>query len=125
MINLHDARTLAAAWATALAHSVEGVFARLLLALRMPTRIRAAWLWLKAAVAAYERRAVLRLHAPAMIDHLKALHARVELLERRGFEGESAVARSVGTFLAKFGESTAQSAARDAVRGAMHDGSTR
>ena len=119
IVNFHDARTFTAAWATALWHSVERrvVVGWLCVVL--------GWLRLKAAVAAYERRAVLRLYAPAMLGHLKALHARVEALEKRGFEGESAIAKSAGTFLAKFGESPAQSAVRDAVRGAMHDGSTR
>ena len=97
IVNFHDARTFAAAWVTALWHSVERrvVVGWLCVVL--------GWLWLKTKLADYERRAVLRLHAPAMLDHLKQLHARVELLEKRGFEGESAVARSVGTFLAKVG----------------------
>ena len=90
MPNFHDATTFARAWATAALHSIEGAVMR-------------GWLGLKARLAAYERRAVLRLYAPAMMDCLKQLHARVEALEKRGFEGESDIARSVGTFIAKLG----------------------
>lgn len=90
MINFNDARSLVAAWTTAALHSVE-------------TRVIAAWVWLKAKLADYERRAVLRLLAPAMLDALKRLHARVEDLEKRAYDGESAIAADVRRFLAKHG----------------------
>lgn len=94
-MTITDLKLTAKSWGVALLHSAE---ARLVRALQWCDRAIAT---AKVRLAAYEQRAVARLHADDLKAALKALHEHVQDLEKRAYIDETAVAQRARQLLAK------------------------